>query len=189
MIQKPESDKQLYSGLILAAALIFLTLPFTLTFNDFLTSIVIQLGLYSFIESFIAPQIARMAGAILHYGLGFNVTNSGFILGVEGGGKNIGVSIIWNCIGWQSILLYAFTILIGLRGAFTKLSKLAAVIIGLEGTIMVNVVRVVLVILTAMFWGALPSELFHEYAGTFFVLIWLAAFWKLSYGYILRPVG
>lgn len=183
----PEADTQIYSGLILAAALVFLVLPFTMTFNEFLTSIVIQLGLYSFIATYIAPQIAGMAGVILQ-ALGFSVKTSGMLLGVEGAGRSIGVSIIWNCIGWQSLLLYAFTIAVGLKGSFTRLSKLLAVAIGIEGTILVNVIRVVLVILVSMFWGTVPSTLFHEYAGTIFVLLWLVAFWQLSYKLILQPV-
>lgn len=183
----PEADTRIYSGLIVAAALVFLTLPFTMTFNEFLTSLVIQLGLYPFIATYVAPQIAGMAGVILS-ALGFSVKTSGMLLGVEGAGKSAGFSIIWNCIGWQSLLLYAFTIAVGLKGPFTKLSKLLVVIIGIEGTVLVNVIRVVLVILVSMFSGAMASNLFHEYAGTIFVLLWLVAFWQLSYKLILQSV-
>ena len=187
MSAQTQADSNIYSGLIVASALTFLVLPFTMTFNEFLTSLAIQSGLYAFIERFVAPYIAKMVAAVLKV-FGFSVTTSGFLLAVEGGGKAIGVSIIWNCIGWQSLLLYAFTIVVGLKGSFTKASKLLCLIIGLEGTVIVNVLRIVAVILVSMFWGALPSALFHEYAGTILVLLWLVTFWQLSYKLVLRPL-
>lgn len=177
-----------YSSLILAGAVMFLVLPFTMTFNEFLTSIAIRSGIYAFIEAFVAPHIARMAGGILKYVFGFSVMTSGMFLAVQDGNRAIGVSIAWNCIGWQSLLLYAFTISAGLQGSFTKTSKLLCVIVGLEGTVLVNILRIVLVILVSMFWGAMPSALFHEYAGTIIVLLWLVAFWQLSHNYILKPL-
>jgi len=34
------------------------------------------------------------------------------------------------------------------------------------------------VILVALFWGYGPSLIFHNYAGTLMLLIWLVGFWN-----------
>jgi hypothetical protein len=44
-------------------------------------------------------------------------------------------------------------------------------------------------LLVALLWGGLPAGLFHDYAGTLLVLIWLVVFWELSYRYVLHSTG
>jgi hypothetical protein len=44
-------------------------------------------------------------------------------------------------------------------------------------------------LLVALLWGELPAGLFHDYAGTILVIIWLVVFWELSYCYLLHPTG
>lgn len=178
-----------HQGLIVAASLIFLTLPFTTAFNEFLTNVVVKLQLYTLIESFVAPLVARMTAAILQYGFGVQAGASGQFLAIEAGGRSVGVQIVWNCVGWQSLILYGFTIVTGLRGSYTRTSKAVCVLIGLQATILLNVTRIALLVLVALFWGRLPAVIFHDYGGTLLVLIWLVAFWELSYRYILQPIA
>jgi exosortase/archaeosortase family protein len=182
------SPKATFNILVVASAIIFLLLPVTTTFNELLTRIVESTGLYKIIQGVFVPIEARVLAGVLTNLLGIQATvaNQGLIL--QSGNLFQAVYLNWNCIGWQSLMLYTFTIITGLRGPFTRNSKAMCVAIGLEGTILLNIGRVTLVILVALFWGGLPALIFHQYAGTLLVLIWLVAFWELSYGYILQPI-
>jgi exosortase/archaeosortase family protein len=164
-------------------------LPFATTFNELLTSLIMKIQLYTFIESYVAPVVARMTAAILHYVFGLQAGASGELLAIQAGGRSIDAYIIWNCIGWQSLILYGITIVTGLRGSYTRVSKLVCTVIGLQGTILLNIMRLVLVVLVALFWGGMPAGLFHDYGGTLLTLIWLVAFWELSYKYVLQPAN
>jgi len=168
--------------LIVASALIFLVLPFVDVFNEFLTAVFMATGLYTFIEKVVAPLVARMAAAVLQYFFGAHTGVSGQSLVLHAGGRRLTVYINWNCVGWQSLSLLAFTLFTGLRGPCTRVSKALCVAIGVQGTILLNLARVVLVILVALFWGYLRSLIFHNYAGTLMLLIWLVAFWNYSFG-------
>jgi exosortase/archaeosortase family protein len=179
--------RETHQGLIIAASLIFLMLPFTTTFNELLTSFIMKVQLYTFIESYVAPVVARMTAAILHYVFGLQAGASGELLAIQAGGRSIDAYIIWNCIGWQSLILYGITIITGLRGSYTRVSKVVCTVIGLQGTILLNIMRLVLVVLVALFWGSMPAGIFHDYAGTLLTLVWLVAFWELSYTHILQP--
>lgn len=182
------SPNATFNILIVASAIIFLLLPATTAFNELLTRMVESTGLYRIIQGIIVPIEARVLAGILSSLLGIQTTvaNQGLIL--QSGDLFQAIYLNWNCIGWQSIILYIFTIFTGLRGPYTKTAKAMCVAIGLEGTILLNIARVVLVILVALFWGRLPALIFHDYAGTLLVLIWLVGFWELSYRYILQPI-
>lgn len=163
----------------------FLGLPLTTTFNEFLTRVVMSVGAYRYIEFCVAPQVTWMAAAILKVAFGLGVGATGSWLAVEAGGRSVLVLIIWNCIGWQSLILYAFTLVTGLRGSFTTASKLLCVIIGFEGTLLLNILRIVAVILFAVLFGQVAAIIFHDYVGTVIVLLWLVVFWKIANEYLL----
>jgi len=84
-------------------ALLILTLPFTTTFNEFLTRVVMSVGFYRYIETYVAPPITRMAAGILKVVFDLNVGATGSLVDVEAGGRTVSALIIWNCIGWQSL--------------------------------------------------------------------------------------
>jgi exosortase/archaeosortase family protein len=97
------------------------------------------------------------------------------------------VYISWNCIGWQSLVLFAITLLTGLGGHYTRESKILCVVAGIEGTILLNLLRIASVILVAIYAGYLPAVLFHDYGGTLLVVLWLVLFWQLAFNRILKP--
>jgi len=178
-----------YQGLVVASAVIFLALPFVTAFNELLTMVVTKIQLYILIQDFVVPIEVRMVGAVLRYLFGIETTVTSSLLHLQAAERALSVGIGWNCIGWQSLILYCFTIFTGLRGPFTRTSKALCTLIGLQGTILLNITRIVLVVLVTLFWGSLPALIFHDYAGTFILVIWLVAFWDLSYRYILRPIA
>jgi exosortase/archaeosortase family protein len=59
------------------------------------------------------------------------------------------------------------------------------IVIGVMGTLLVNIVRVTLVCLIAAWWGYVPAVLFHDYGGTLMIIGWLFAFWIFSYQWIV----
>jgi exosortase/archaeosortase family protein len=88
-------------------------------------------------------------------------------------------------MGWQSFILLAFTMMTGLQGPYMLRSKLITLLLGLEGTFIINLIRILIPILLAHYVGYLPAILFHDYFGTVITLIWLGGFWYLSSGSLL----
>jgi exosortase/archaeosortase family protein len=173
---------------VISAALIFLVLPFVTTFNELLTALVMRIKLYVLIENFVVPLETRVVAGLANslFGVKAYVVNKSILL--QYGDRDLTAYISWNCIGWQSLILFALTTLTGLRGDFTMWSKVKAVLIGGQGTILLNIGRVLLILLVAMFWGYLPSLIIHDYMGTLMLLLWLVGFWHFSYNYVLEPL-
>jgi len=181
-------SERTYYLLVMSSALIFLVLPFVTTFNELLTAFLIKIRLYVLIEDFVVPFEARVVAGLTSsiFGVQASVTSKSILL--QQGGRNMVAYISWNCIGWQSLILFAFTCLTGLRGEYTTISRVKSILIGIQGTILLNVGRILIIIMVAMFWGYLPSLIIHDYAGTLLLLIWLVGFWHFSYRYILEPL-
>lgn len=95
------------------------------------------------------------------------------------------IYINWNCIGWQSFIILAFTFITGLQGDFTLSSKLMAILIGIEGTFLVNIVRILIPSLLAYYHGSLSAVIFHDYLGTLMTLLWMVVFWYYAFEGIL----
>lgn len=173
-----------YRSLIVVAAFAFMVLPFITSFNELLTKLVERLELVAFIQSLAAPFIVRVVAVILR-ALGVPAASGGSYLYLTGGWMPLRIYISWNCIGWQSFVLLAFTFATGLQGPYTRRSKLITVLLGVEGTFLVNVLRILVPCLLAYFFGYVPAIVFHDYIGTVLTLIWLGALWHLSFGYLL----
>lgn len=177
-----------YRKIILIAAISFIVLPFVTTFNEFLTKIVESLHFVTVIQGFIAPYIVRVMAVILQV-LGIPTSINGSYLYLTGGWMPIRIYINWNCIGWQSFVVLAFTLVTGLQGPYTRRSKLLAILIGLEGTFLINIVRIFLSTLLACFAGYTPAIVFHDYIGTLLTLLWMGFFWSYAFENILMTKG
>ena len=134
--------------LIVIAAVLLLFLPFVTTFNEFLTAVVLQLGLDRVLRDWVVPLEARMM-VVLIRPLGLQTIIVGDTLHLYAGGRGVPIYISWNCVGWQSLVLLGITLAAGLQGDYTPLSKLTSVAVGLLGTFLVNIVRLVSVALVA----------------------------------------
>lgn len=187
--EEPKAPRATYQLIIVLSAMIFLALPFVSSFNEFLTSLVMSFRLYTFIHNVVVPIEVRMIGAILQYFFGIQTSVSTTSLYLQGPGRSLSVVIAWNCVGWQSLVLFGFTLLTGLQGPYTRRSKALCVALGAEGIFLLNLLRIVLVILLAFYFGYLPAVVFHDYAGTILTLIYLVLFWLFSFKYVLERVG
>jgi exosortase/archaeosortase family protein len=181
-------EGKIYQKLILYAAIAFIVLPFMTTFNEFLTKVVESLHFVNAMQSVAAPFVVKTLAVILR-AIGMPAAIDGSHLYLTGGWMPVKVYINWNCIGWQSFILLALTIVTGLQGPYTRRSKLITVLIGLEGTFVVNIVRILIPTLLAYHMGYIPAIIFHDYMGTLLTLLWIGGFWSYSFRNILVKRG
>ena len=175
--------REVFLVLFASLTVLMLVLPLVVSFNDFLTKVVENNALYDWIAKYIVPVEAKMIGAILlplGYNFAFSPSNSMIVVN----GFNLGIT--WNCIGWQSFLLMLITMLIGLRGKYSRFSIAEAVVIGILGTFWLNISRMMLTILLAVHVAPVFRVVFHEYLAAITTIVWLFAFWWFAYNFVLE---
>lgn len=75
----------------------------------------------------------------------------------------------------------------GLAGDWTPKSKLKCIIVGLQGIIVINLVRIVTITLVLNKWGSVSAILFHDNFSHLLTIIWISAFWFISNEFMLKP--
>src|SRR4030042_4507343 len=104
-------QKRVFQILLAALAIMLSILPFVVSINDILTRTVEKLGWYLWIQQKIVPWEVRLVGVMVQ------PLNIDFVAYPEGFTANgTYARISWNCIGWQSLLLFLVTLPIGFRG-------------------------------------------------------------------------
>ncbi len=167
---------------------LLMLLPLVTTFNDLLTVWAIGLGANNPLQA-VVPAESRMVVSLLGL-LGVHAAASGSHLVVwDGSGSMHTLFISWNCIGWQSLILFAVSLVTGLRGGQSLESRAQVVLIGVAGTMLLNLVRVALVALIAATVGVGPAILFHDYGGTIMFIAFLFAFWAFAQRWVLSPAA
>jgi exosortase/archaeosortase family protein len=167
----------------LACALLML-LPLVTTFDDLLTAWAMQLGADNPLQA-IVPAESRMVVTLLGL-VGIHAAASGSHLVVwDGSGAMHTLFISWNCIGWQSLVLFGISLVSGLRGGQSAEARVQVVCIGVAGTTLLNLVRVAAVAAIAATIGVAPAVLFHDYGGTILFVGFLFAFWMFAQRWIL----
>jgi exosortase/archaeosortase family protein len=182
------NEGEVYRALIIVAAFTFAVLPFFTTFNELLTRILERVQLVGLIQGSVAPFTVKAVAVVLG-ALGVPASGDGAYLYLTGDWMPLRIYVNWNCIGWQSLVLLAFTLATGLQGPFTQGSRLLAVLLGLEGTLILNLVRILVPTLLAHLWGQVPAVVFHDYLGTVLTLLWMVAFWYYIFGNVLVRRG
>lgn len=178
-----ERDSVNLTLLALACALLML-LPLVTTFDDLLTTWALQLGANNPLQT-IVPVEARMVVGLLSLA-GIHAAASGSHLVVwDGGGAMHTLFISWNCIGWQSLVLLGVSFLSGLRGRYPIEARVQIIVIGVAGTMLLNLLRVAAVAGIAARVGVTPAVLFHDYGGTLLVIGFLFVFWIFAERWIL----
>ena len=176
--------RSVYIGLLAAGCGMLLILPFVTTFDEFLTAGTKQFGLVHPLLSLAAPE-ARAVVAILGF-LGVQAQAAGGQLYVwDWAGQRQALLISTTCIGWQSLILLGLSCLVGLRGPYSREAKVQVLLIGVLGTVLVNLVRMTIVSLVAADFGFWPAVLVHDYGGTLIIVVWLFAFWAFVHRWIL----
>jgi exosortase/archaeosortase family protein len=169
--------------LAIGCALLML-LPLVTTFDDLLTTWALQLGADNPLQT-IVPIEARMVVGLLGLA-GVHAAASGSHLVVwDGSGAMHTLFISWNCIGWQSLVLLGVSLITGLRGRHPLEARVQVVVIGIAGTMLLNLLRVAAVAGIAATFGVTPAILFHDYGGTVLVISYLFLFWMFAQRWIL----
>jgi exosortase/archaeosortase family protein len=170
--------------LIALTCALLMVLPLVTTFDSLLTTWVMQLGANTALQG-IVPVEARMVVALLALA-GVHAAASGSYMVVwDGAGAMHTLYISWNCIGWQSLILFGVSLVSGLRGGSSIAARIQVVVIGIAGTMLLNLLRVAAVAAIAAWFGVTPAILFHDYGGTLLVIAFLFGFWIFAQRWIL----
>jgi exosortase/archaeosortase family protein len=184
-------SKQALATVLILVVLVLIILPFWTSFQDILTRFIMQIGFYRSIQNIIVPYEMRIIGTILTL-LQFPVrVGQAYIEWTKASGGNEVIYLAWNCVGWQTVVLFIITLMTGLSGKHTLVSKGETLAIGILGTYLVNIFRLVLVVVVYFIAGRPFGIVFHDYFSNLLTLGWLFVFWWFSYDFVLeekRPV-
>lgn len=185
--EKPGSSDSPIHWILWALIFGLSVLPLIKTLNELMTGIVLKTKGYVVIKNAIVPIMARLIGAILKHVFGVKTVSIGGSIFLITRGLPYELYLGWNCIGWQSLVLIAFCMATVLQGNHSTKSKLKSVVLGIEGVVAVNLLRIVATALILLRWGYGPTIVFHDQIGTILTLAWLVAYWHISNAYILEP--
>src|SRR2546427_8796394 len=172
--------------LIALACALLTVLPLVTTFDELLTSWAMRLGANNPLQS-IVPVESRMVVSLLGL-VGVHAAASGSHLVVwDSSGSMHTLFISWNCIGWQSLILFGVSLISGLRGGHGFEMRAQVVLIGVAGTMLLNLVRVALVAWIAATFGVGPVIFFLDYGGTVMFVVFLFAFCAFALRRSLEP--
>lgn len=178
-------EKQTFSTIFILLIVMMVSLPFLTTFQDILTRILMSFSGYRVLQNFIVPYEIRIVASFLTL-LHIPVAANNLFIQFTKNGQTQVVYIIWNCVGWQSFLVLIITFISGFSGHFTKISKIESLLIGIVGTYLINVLRLILVMLMYYFTGRGIGLVFHDYFSSLLSIAWLFAFWWISYSFVLE---
>lgn len=180
-----QSKKTLASVLILLV-LVLVALPFWTSFQDLLTRLVMRMEWYRVLQDLVVPYELRVIGTLLTL-VGFPVrVGRAYIEWTTASGGNEVIYLAWNCVGWQTLVLFVLTLFTGLSGSYKMLSKLETLAIGILGTYLINMFRLAIVV-AVYFWVGRPFGIvFHDYFSNLLSLAWLFVFWWFSYSFVLE---
>jgi exosortase/archaeosortase family protein len=183
-------QKETFKTILIWTAIILVVLPPFAALNSFMTKWLDHSGWYAPIEKYIVPWESRLvAGVISPFGIKTVVTpglDQEYSFYMVKDTAAVSVDLAWNCLGWQSVLLFIASLLSGLKGSYSVFSRSRCVIFGLLGTLILNVFRMSFIALGAYYANPLIVHILHDYFAAFITLIWLIFFWWFSYSYLLE---
>ena len=181
---KKEAEERIYQWIIIFTTFLLVILPFSTTFNEALTRVLGNIPPFWIIQNHVSSFMTKILYILLRI-LGISSYVDGPSLFINSGWIPIRICISWNCIGWQSFVILVLTLFTGLKGSYTIKSKLITIFMGIEGTFIVNLIRILVPTILAYYSGYLPAVLFHDYIGTIITMIWIGIFWWYSFDRVL----
>lgn len=163
-------------------------LPFITTFQDILTRIILHFDTYKALQSIVVPYELKVLAAVLNFLHLQTEAGPSYIQFMRDGKVEV-IYLAWNCIGWQSLLFLLVTLVTGLSGKYTRMSKFQAFLVGILGIYLINIFRMTLVVVIYYFSGRGLGNVFHNYFSNLLSISWLFLFWWMAYKYILEEVG
>ena len=175
-------QKYLFQIILALGAITLVVLPFFVSFNNLLTQMVVRNRWYMWIDKTVVPLEARMVGVMVKP-LGIDVSVGKNLIVVNGRRARV----TWNCLGWQSLILFAITLIVGLKdAAYTRRSKIETIVIGSLSLYLVNLLRMVFTVILLAFARPIFKIVFHDYLAAFVTILFLLCFWWFVYRFILE---
>jgi exosortase/archaeosortase family protein len=175
-------DKELIKTFFLFLVVILMVFPLFLTFNAFLTRLVERFSLYVLLQTFLVPIEQRLIGLLVAPFV-HQYASSGHMLIVNG----VRLEITWNCLGWQSLLLFFSSLVIGLKGtSYTFWSKVQVIFLGIFGVFWINIFRMSFTALLAAYSMPIFKLVFHDYLAVLVTIGYLLLFWWFAYRFVLE---
>jgi|SRR3989344_202978 len=178
-------QKYTFQSVLLIFVFLLMILPFFVTFQEFLTFLLMRLSLYKTFQETIVPFETVLTTDLLRF---FSIEAKAYPSSITflKQGEWQTFTIAWNCVGWQSFILLAISLVTGLQGKYSFFSKLVTLLFGFSGTFLVTILRLFLVFLLAYLSGPVAARVFHDYLATIMMIIWLLFFWWFSFRFLLH---
>jgi len=175
-------SKKVFAFLFIFLVVLLMVLPIVLTFNDVLTRLIEKVSLYQFIQDKLVPYEVFLTGVIVKpFVKEFIPLKDGMVV------NGIPLKMSWNCIGWQSLLLFLGSLLIGLKGGrYTLVSKIEVIILGILGIFWINLLRIAFIVLLFTWSQSVFRIVFHDYLAAIVTIAFLFLFWWFSYSFVLE---
>lgn len=174
-------EKRTFAIIFALLAVMLAVLPFLVSLNEVLTKIVESIGIYMWVQERIVPLEVKMVAVLVSpFPMQFTAHQQGMTV------NGTYAQMTWNCLGWQSLLLFLVTVAVGLKGNYTKVSKIEAITIGLLGTFLVNLLRLTIIILLLAYAKPIYAYVYHDYLAAIVTILWLFLFWWFCYSYVLE---
>ena len=174
-------------ALIATASIALLVLPFFSTFGELLTNAAMASGLDAALGQWIAPVEAQIVHGALAL-VGLRSAAQGSVLQVGDSVRSVSLYISWNCVGWQTLIFLAVSMLAGLYGEYTLRSRVETALLGVAGIVFLNIARITVVAIVAFAFGQLPAIIVHDYGSVIATVAFLMAFWAFAYNVVLERV-
>lgn len=178
-------EKSTFSAIFIILVVMLVSLPFITTFQDILTRIVMWMSWYKALQAVVVPYEMNVLASLLSL-MHIKIQVGNAYIQFDRSGVVSTIYLIWNCVGWQSFVVFIMTLITGFSGNFTLTSKGESFLIGILGTYLINILRLVLVVVMYYFTGQGIGLVFHDYFSSFLSIAWLFFFWWFSYAYVLE---
>ncbi len=177
-------------GIFIVLVLFLMLFPFINTLNQFLVKVVEPLIFFKGVQDRVIPyqvSIVRVVLEFLQVPITTGDLGANTITLITKRGEYEPIALEWNCLGWQSLLIVIATLITGLSGKFSFLSKLEVLTIGLLGTFLFNIARISSIFFLYYHANRQVALVFHDYGGVILTIFWLALLWYYAFNFVLQP--
>jgi exosortase/archaeosortase family protein len=184
------NSKTVFRNIFIAASIILTILPALATLSSVLTRLFLSLHWYVLLQDIVVPFEAKLVAVLIKLvGItGYITPGESFAMALkQPSGQLMAIELQWNCLGWQSMIFLIVSLVVGLRGKYTLISKVETALFGIIGTFLINLFRMAVIIALAFYWNRGAAILMHDYFATLVALLWIILFWWFSYRFLLEP--
>lgn len=178
-------NKSLVSNFWILIVVCSVLLPFIIAGQDVLTRLILKFEWYRIIQDTIVPYELSVIATLLESVGVVARGGPGYVQYMKDGQPQV-IFLAWNCVGWQSFMFLAITLISGLSGNYTRRSKIEAILIGLLGTYLVNIFRLTTVVWVYANYSRDFAKLYHDWLSNIFTIVWIIVFWWIIFRYVLE---